>query len=77
MAVTTEDRLAIYELIALHGHLMDAGEFDQLDELFADDFVYDLESWGTAGYSGRRRSSMRRRGWVMTTRSATMSQTVW
>ncbi|HEY1298599.1 MAG TPA: nuclear transport factor 2 family protein [Chloroflexota bacterium] len=46
MSVTTDDRLAIYELIALHGHLMDAGEFDRLDELFTDDFVYDLEHLG-------------------------------
>jgi hypothetical protein len=46
MAISTDDRLAIYELIALHGHLMDAGEFDRLDELFTDDFVYDVEALG-------------------------------
>jgi hypothetical protein len=46
MTITTDDRLAIYELIALHGHLMDAGDFDRLDELFTDDFVYDLEYLG-------------------------------
>lgn len=34
MALSTDDRIAIYELIALHGHLMDAGDFDRLGELF-------------------------------------------
>ncbi len=29
--VTAEDRLAIHELIALHGHLMDDGELGRLD----------------------------------------------
>lgn len=41
-----EDRLAIYELLALHGHLMDSGAFDRLDELFTDDVVYDLTALG-------------------------------
>jgi 3-phenylpropionate/cinnamic acid dioxygenase small subunit len=41
-----EDRLAIYELMALHGHLMDDGAFDRLGELFTDDFVYDLAPLG-------------------------------
>ena len=45
-ALPVEERLAIYELIALHGHLMDAGAFDRLDELFTDDFVYDLDALG-------------------------------
>ena len=46
MTLTTDDRVAIYELIALHGHLMDAGEFDRLGELFTNDFVYDVEAFG-------------------------------
>jgi hypothetical protein len=46
MALNTDDRLQIYELTALHGHLMDAGEFDRLDELFTGDFVYDVEALG-------------------------------
>jgi hypothetical protein len=41
-----DERLAIYQLIALHGHLMDMGEFERLDELFAADVVYDLEDFG-------------------------------
>jgi hypothetical protein len=46
MTLTVEDRIAIYELLSLHGHLMDAGEFDRLDELFTEDFVYDVEALG-------------------------------
>jgi hypothetical protein len=52
MALTTDDRLAIYELIALHGHLMDAGDFDRLDELFTEDFVYDVEALGFDSLKG-------------------------
>jgi 3-phenylpropionate/cinnamic acid dioxygenase small subunit len=42
MTLTLEDRLAITELIALHGHLVDEGELDRLDEVFAPDAEYDL-----------------------------------
>ena len=52
MAISTDDRLAIYELIALHGHLMDAGEFHRLAELFTDDFVYDVEALGYGRIQG-------------------------
>ena len=46
MDLIAEDRLEIYELLSLHGHLIDAGSFDRLDELFTEDFVYDLEAFG-------------------------------
>jgi len=59
IGLTVEDRLAIYELVSLHGHLMDAGEFDQLDKLFTEDFVYDLEP---AGWRIARRTVIPRRG---------------
>jgi hypothetical protein len=52
MALTTDDRIAIHELIALHGHVIDAGEFDRLDELFTDDFVYDVEALGVGLLKG-------------------------
>jgi hypothetical protein len=42
----TEDRLAIAELVALHGHLFDEGELDRLDELFTVDVVYDASDFG-------------------------------
>ena len=44
--LSTDDHLAIHELIALHGHLMDDGAFDRLDELFTADIAYDLEAFG-------------------------------
>jgi hypothetical protein len=46
MASRTEDRVALHELVALHGHLFDMGELDRLDELFTDDVVYDVEDLG-------------------------------
>ncbi len=52
MALAVEDRLAIYELLALHGHLMDAGSFERLDELFTEDFVYDVEAFGLGRLEG-------------------------
>jgi hypothetical protein len=52
--LTTDDRLAIYELIALHGHLVDAGEFGRLGELFTDDFVYDVEALGFGSLAGAK-----------------------
>ena len=42
MALALEDRLAVSELIALHGHLVDDGELDRSDEVFTADVVYDL-----------------------------------
>ncbi|MDN0199051.1 nuclear transport factor 2 family protein [Streptomyces sp. S.PNR 29] len=42
MALALEDRLAITELIALHGHLVDEGELDRCQEVFTPDVVYDL-----------------------------------
>jgi 3-phenylpropionate/cinnamic acid dioxygenase small subunit len=51
--VSVEDRLAIHELLALHGHLMDEGSFDRLDELFSDDFIYDLTALGHGQLKGR------------------------
>lgn len=46
MTLTTEDRLAIHELLALHGHLVDEGELDRLGEVFTDDVGYDLTPLG-------------------------------
>lgn len=46
MTLTTEDRLAIHELLALHGHLVDDGALDRLDEVFTDDVGYDLTPLG-------------------------------
>lgn len=52
VTLTTDDRLAIHELLAQHGHLVDGGELDRLDELFTDDVVYDLAPLGGAALTG-------------------------
>lgn len=46
MALALEDRLAVTELIALHGHLVDGGELDRCDEVFTSDVVHDLSDFG-------------------------------
>ncbi|WP_030443758.1 nuclear transport factor 2 family protein [Actinoplanes subtropicus] len=50
--MNVSDRLAIHELLGLHGHLMDAGEFDRLGELFTPDVVYDLSAYGAGELHG-------------------------
>jgi hypothetical protein len=52
MTLATEDRVAITELISMHGHLFDNGELDRLDELFTDDVVYDVTDFGPAPLEG-------------------------
>lgn len=52
MTLSVEDRLAVHELIALHGHLMDAGELDKMDELFSADVVYDVAAFGAGELHG-------------------------
>jgi hypothetical protein len=52
MAFTVDDRLAVHELVALHGHLMDAGALDGLHELFTADVVYDLSAFGFGELNG-------------------------
>lgn len=44
--MTPDDRTAITDLISLHGHLCDDGELDRLDEVFAEDVVYDVSDMG-------------------------------
>lgn len=46
MSLPLEDRLAVTELVALHGHLVDEGSLDRLEELFTPDVVYDLTDFG-------------------------------
>jgi hypothetical protein len=44
--IGVEDRLAIRELVELHGHVCDDGQLERLDEIFATDVAYDLGSYG-------------------------------
>ncbi|MFH8473464.1 nuclear transport factor 2 family protein [Streptomyces sp. NPDC018000] len=52
MTLGAEDRMAITELISLHGHLIDEGELDRLDELFTADVVYDASDLGHGTMNG-------------------------
>ena len=52
MALSLEDRLAITELIALHGHLADEGELDRLAEVFTPDVEYDVTDFGQGTLTG-------------------------
>lgn len=52
MELTDQDRWAIAETIALHGHLFDNGELDRLDELFTPDVEYDLTDVGMSTLHG-------------------------
>jgi hypothetical protein len=52
VALSLEDRLAVHELISLHGHLMDGGEFGRMDELFCADVVYDVSAFGRGRLHG-------------------------
>jgi hypothetical protein len=52
MTISTDDRTAITELLAMHGHLIDAGELDRLDEVLTEDAVYDVTDLGAAPLNG-------------------------
>ncbi|MDL5156701.1 nuclear transport factor 2 family protein [Actinomycetospora termitidis] len=40
------DRLALHELVARHGHCVDAGDLAGLDQVFTDDVLYDVSALG-------------------------------
>lgn len=44
--ITVEDRVAIHDVIALHGHVADDRAWDRLGEVFADDVVFDVTDYG-------------------------------
>lgn len=44
--LSADDRFAITDLINLHGHLTDNGDFDGWPALFAEDIVYDVTAMG-------------------------------
>ncbi len=52
MALSASERVAIAELIAMHGHLTDDGELDRYDELFTEDVVYDVTDFGFGMLNG-------------------------
>jgi hypothetical protein len=52
MALTADDIMAIHQLVALHGHLVDSRELYRLDELFTPDAVYDVTALGQGTVHG-------------------------
>jgi hypothetical protein len=50
--ITAEDRLAIHDVIALHGHVADDRDWNRLGDLFTDDAVLDLEDFGYGTLQG-------------------------
>ena len=52
MPLTTSDTVAIHQLLALHGHLIDSGELHRLDELFTADATYDVTALGQSATHG-------------------------
>jgi hypothetical protein len=50
--LSLEDRIAITELIALHGHLVDDGRLDELNRVFAEDVTHDLTAFGLGIHQG-------------------------
>jgi hypothetical protein len=46
------DILAIQQLIALYGHIIDEREWHRVDELFTEDAVYDLTEFGLGIVNG-------------------------
>jgi hypothetical protein len=46
VTVSPDDRAAITELLAQHGHLFDDGELDRLDLLFTASVSYDVTGFG-------------------------------
>ena len=45
MSLTTEDRLAIHELVSLHGHLADDGRSEDLGPLLTPEASYDVTAY--------------------------------
>jgi hypothetical protein len=52
MTLSVEDRLAIHEIIAWHGHLADSRELGRMDEVFTPDAVFDLQDFGAGTVEG-------------------------
>jgi len=46
MTLSADDRLAIYELLGLYGHLIDQRRWDDLAQVFTEDMVFDATSFG-------------------------------
>lgn len=52
MALTPEDRFTITDLLNLHGHLVDRGDFAGMPALFTEDVTYDASAMGGGELAG-------------------------
>jgi hypothetical protein len=52
MRLPAEDTLAIHELLALYGHIIDAREWQRVDELFTATARYDMREFGLGPVEG-------------------------
>ncbi|UYM05937.1 nuclear transport factor 2 family protein [Solicola gregarius] len=52
MPITVADRLAIHELISLHGHLADDGRPEGITDLMTVDGAYDVTDYGLGVVTG-------------------------
>ncbi|MTD57999.1 nuclear transport factor 2 family protein [Amycolatopsis pithecellobii] len=50
--LTAEHRSLIEDVVALHGHIFDAKEFDRIEEIFTPDVVYDMTGVGGRVFRG-------------------------
>lgn len=53
MSLDEADRVAVTDLISMHGHLVDAGELERMAELFTPDVTYDVSDLGGGVITGR------------------------
>lgn len=61
MPLTSDDRIAITDLINLHGHLTDRGDLEGLSALFTEDVTYDVSALGgtvLAGLAAIRKAAL-------------------
>lgn len=59
--LSSEDRFAIEDVINLHGHLSDRGDFANMPNLFTEDVTYDVSALGggvLAGLAGARDAAL-------------------
>jgi hypothetical protein len=50
--LTAEDRWAIADVLAMHGHLFDGGHLKRLGEIFSPGIVYDMSGLGMGAFEG-------------------------
>jgi hypothetical protein len=52
LSAASRERAVITDLVSMHGHLIDAGRLDELDAVFTEDVVYDVNAYGFGALEG-------------------------